>query len=182
MKHAIHPHRRHFRTGPPKPKPYGAVIAQQRVDGETTISVTMSAREAAIRLGGQKGGRRSQELGTANRFTPETARRAAHKLWKKKQRKVWGYRIGCKKRRPKTARGPLRTFYLTHTLEGIKCVKTDTGYQWYIDERCIGERSALRRLGHLPYPNKRMVPQVIIPVIGMLPAQRRRREQEEQKV
>jgi len=107
-----------------------------------------------------KGGRTAQAKGTAHRWTSETARKAAKKLWATRWRKVNGMRIGVPaKKRASVDRQALRERYKNGrtetsaiTYEGF----IEGGHVWAecdgVSIRPISERTALRKLGHLPSP------------------------------
>jgi aldehyde:ferredoxin oxidoreductase len=110
----------------------------------------MSSRTAAQVLGGQKGGLKSAALGTAYRWTTETARKAAVKSWTKRRKfnKRIGTRVGMKtNRRPRLWREPLRQYYAENMTRHIT-YNLFSG-QWYRLGRIVSERAALTALGHL---------------------------------
>lgn len=129
---------------------------------------TMSSRKAAQVLGGQKGGLKSSSLGTAHRWTPEEARKAAIKSWTKRRKfnKRINARVGMvANRRPGLWREPLRAYYAENPTRGITCERdVCSGWEWARDGRPISERAALQALGHLKSP-RGYIPDSITPVI-----------------
>lgn len=143
------------------------------------ISIGMSRAEAARQIGRSKGGQARARANTGHTFTSETARAAARKLWDKDY-PLRGFqgrptatgpqvrvRIGKKVgRRPAVNRKALRARYAECPTNGIE-YHPEAGYWTRTDDHMcnlIGERTALRQLGHLPYPRKGLVPETIIDV------------------
>lgn len=156
---------------PPKPpKPQRPVhkgkVVSVLIDGQLRI---MSSKEAALRIGRSKGGRNAQATGKAHRWTSEEAKRAIRKCWNTRWRALKGtgltkpgtrpIRIGRPaKLRPPVRRQPLRDKYASPPQTGIHFW---SGAWWHGSQR-IGERTALRKLGYLPYPRKNPVPDKIV--------------------
>ena len=156
------------------------VIAKGRQDG-IDVTVTMGDEEAHRQMARAKGGRRVQELGTGYRWTPAEARAAARKLWDRvyprkgfsSRRKADGtqetYRPGWPaKRAPRRSRAAWRAYYAAHP---TNCIWYEpTTREWWTEDSLLypphrlSERTALRRLGHLSYPRKGLVPDTTIPV------------------
>ncbi len=132
--------------------------------------VAMSSRDAASQMGASKGGSTTQARGTANRFTSESASKAAKKCWATRWRKVNGIRIGRPaKRRPSVDRETVRWEHRDDAEDGIKyCYDIE---KW-IDRRggdtfgLLGEITALRRLGYLEYPRRGVVPVKVVAVVN----------------
>jgi hypothetical protein len=131
---------------------------------------TMSSRKAAQVLGGQKGGLAIAAAGTAHRWTPETARKAAVKSWTKvrKFNKRINARVGVKANRRKALwRAPLRAYYAENPTRGIHFENSFLGARWLRTShgitREISERAALTALGHLSSP-RGYIPDSITPV------------------
>ena len=130
----------------------------------------MSQREAVSQIGRSKGGVEAQRRGTAHRFTSEEASKAAKKLWATRYK--MNLRINARLGRPAKLAAPVRRPAIRerHALTGppyplVGC-NVITG-KWYVsaneqDVSLIGERTALRKLGYLPYPRKNVVPSKIL--------------------
>ena len=96
-----------------------------------------------------------------------------------------GVRTGRRvKYRPRVKREPLRVYYAEHPTKGIQYHRWfpwEKGH-WTLDGRTITERTALRRLGHLPNPagfvptNDDVIRElpVFTHLIGTKPARQRR--------
>lgn len=173
----LHPPKRRKPRLVPKPNYRGkAVIAIHE-----TGAVAMAAGLAAQQVARSKGGRRIHELGKAHQFTSETARAAALKLWRTRQRKVKGVRVGMRRNvAPRTNRKDLRLIYAIGNCEPESPAWYDPfEQQWFAWTRefPISERTALRRLGHLPYRNRKgIVPERVVQATGVLPALRKKRD------
>lgn len=107
----------------------------------------------AQRQGNAKGGQIAQARGTGYRWDSESARQAALKAWQTRWRKVRGIRIGRRaKQRPRVLRAPLRAIYALEPKNGIQY--SPALKVWVITDdqgtRCLSERTALQKLGHLP--------------------------------
>ncbi len=116
------------------------------------------------------GGRVSQASGKGHRFNSETARKAALKAWKTRWRflKRSGTRIGRPaKYRPRVKRAPLREYYALHPTDEIAYLPHIGKWIRRDDQgiRVVGERVALRHLGHLPKEFGRRVPKEVITVV-----------------
>lgn len=166
------------------------VGAMTRADG-VVVKKLMSATKAQQVLGAQKGGQMVQEGdGSPSRFTSESGRKAALKLWygehaRRRFNKKINRRIGGpSKNRPPLNRAALRARYAETPTKGITCRHTmGVGYTWWECQPCtridcsapfcslcscgwmllrqITERTALRRLGHLNYARINFVPENI---------------------
>jgi hypothetical protein len=135
---------------------------------------TMASRKAAQVLGAQKGGLKVSALGTAHRWTSETARKAAIKSWTKRRkfnRRIMA-RVGVKANRAKGLwREPLRAYYAENPSRNIQWVShfgAGSVGHWnrtYADGtvRTISERAALTALGHLS-TDRGFIPDSITPV------------------
>jgi hypothetical protein len=131
---------------------------------------TMASRKAAQVLGGQKGGLKSSANGTAHRWTPETARKAAIKSWTKRRkfnRRIMA-RVGVKANRAKGLwREPLRAYYAENPTRGITYYMDVKA--WFrqgtptVQARELSERAALTALGHLS-TDRGFIPDSITPV------------------
>ncbi len=138
--------------------------------------VAMSSRDAASQMGCSKGGATTQARGTANRFTSETARKAALKCWATRWRKVRGIRIGRPaKKRPSVDRVALRAQHQKADGDPYGGVQFHYGYRPMLDcwtevgpngPRVINEVTALRKLGHLEYPRRGVVPVKVVAVVN----------------
>lgn len=155
-----------------KPRPWGSRVVHKgkavvvtTQDGQTRM---MSSRDAASQLGRSKGGRTAQARGTGHRFTSEEARAAARKLWDKRYpiNKRIGARLGrpCNLR-PFVYRAPLRLKHVFYYAcpPGVYYLENQWVERSNGQTRPIGERTALRRLGYLPYPRKHIVPVTVAP-------------------
>lgn len=136
---------------------------------------TMASRKAAQVLGGQKGGLKSSNLGTAHRWTTETARKAAIKSWTKRRKfnKLIQARVGMRaNRRAPLWRAPLRAYYAENPTRGIQFIpvfwQNWLGPCWIRTTgditRQISERAALTALGHLR-SSSGYIPDTITPVV-----------------
>lgn len=131
----------------------------------------MAHREYRRLLGNSKGGQVAAQRKTAHRWTPETARKAAQKLWRTRYRvnKHIGVRLGMVlAKRPPVFRAPLRARYALGPDTNPAGIWYDPfNRQWVRAGTVLSERQALRQLGHLPGPNKQ-VPRRIITRIDLV--------------
>jgi hypothetical protein len=158
---------------PPKPEPVRPpdhkrkIVMAVRLRGTGTMEhKTMASRKAAQVLGAQKGGLKSSALGTAHRWTTETARKAAIKSWTKRRkfnRRIMA-RVGVKANRAKGLwREPLRAYYAENPTRGIWYDKESKTWSRLDVSRLISERAALTALGHLS-TDRGFIPDSITPV------------------
>lgn len=172
----IYPKRRPRNLGRfPAPLPdLNVMVEYKRPDGRTYQRLMGGAAYRKL-VGNAKGGQTTAARGTAHKWTSETARKAANKLWRTRMRKVNGIRIGVPaKRRARTDRKALREQYAggPYTYHAHDAVNYDGIYYhfasagWYVREeggdRSIGEVTALRKLGHLPSPYRPIPHKVLI--------------------
>lgn len=146
-----------------------------RPDGKRDLQA-MSSREAASQLGRSKGGQTKAARGrTKGNFTPETARKAARRLWtgRWKISKRIGVRVGRPaKMRPALNHAALRAYYEMRLTKGVQhytCPNGETSWlKSYSDgsERQISERTALIHLGYLKPKRKHRMPEVITKVVS----------------
>jgi len=169
------------------------VLTIRREDGQHRL---MASRRYAHLKGAQKGGRTTAQRQNPGRFTRETARIAALARWlgRHKENKRIGLRLGLRRHRarPEVSRRHLRYLYARMPRLGI-VYKPEFG-QWHegfelrkvasgeivpMCGRIISERTALRRLGHLPFDRKNWVPsdsdQIVASTTGTDPATRKGR-------
>jgi hypothetical protein len=157
----------------PRPNHYAKRV-QVTFQGDPQ-SKLMSSREAALRVGRSKGGYSLHAKGKAHKWTSETARKAAKKLWRTRWRamRAGGKTIGSPIRigRPAMKRAAvdhqaMRVKYAFNiAAPGQPSAWYDPfGHTWWDRGQQISERTALRRLGHLPYPRKDPVPLTVRPV------------------
>jgi hypothetical protein len=122
----------------------------------------MTVGAAARRIAASKAGKASQASGRANRFTSESGSKASRKLWKTRQRKVNGIRIGVKLagRKNRLDRIGLRVKFAETPKHGIRYVPESSlnPFRYGFWERTdpttgvvtvITERTALYHLGYL---------------------------------
>lgn len=123
------------------------------------VSQSMSARAVAQQQGRSKAGR----LGVGHKWTSAEASKAAKKLWKTRQRKVHGIRIGLRsKRQPRTDRWTLRGQYALNPDSNPQNIWYDPfNRTWQAHGTVLSERTALIRLGHLRSQHG-FVPRVIL--------------------
>lgn len=174
-----------------KPRPWGSRVSHKGkaviVLTREGVTRTMSSRDAASQLGRSKGGRTAQARGTGHRYTSETARAAARKLWDTRypMNVKLGRRLGrVSKCLPAVRRAPLREKHAFSAPEGyphaagIYYVKLHTvsgvRHQWVSYDggtgvQLLGERTALRRLGYLRYPRKLPMPVTVTPAPQVRP-------------
>lgn len=134
------------------------IVLVTTADGRKLLSAEPTARR---RLNASRGGTAAQANGTAWRFDSSRGRKAAIKRWKRHPMTARGYRKGARfVRRSPVPRQPLRDKYALQPCRGIQyspALRT-----WFITDdngtRGITERTALRKLGHLPRANDRVVP------------------------
>jgi hypothetical protein len=156
----------------------------------------MSARRYAHLKGAQRGGQTTALRPNPGRFNSETARKAALARWlgRHKANPRTGLRPGrvLRRTRPEVSRAHLRYLYSRVPRLGIRfdarfgvwhagcelrrVANGDLVFMW--GER-ISERTALRRLGHLPAARKNWVPgefdQIVATTTGTDPATRKGR-------
>ena len=165
---------------------YRGKVVLVRMPGRGTIP--MAARKLAHLQGASKGGTATASRPNPGRFTSESGRKAARKVWATRWRPSAfreGVRTGRRvKYRPRVNRAALRIRYSEYPVKGIQY---DPEYDtWMLTDsygiRRVTERTALRRLGHLPNP-ARFVPTnddvirelpVFTHLIGTKPARQRR--------
>ncbi len=158
----------------------GKVVMLRMPDGGTR---NMSARTFVHLQGCSKGGQVTASRPNPGRFTSETGRKAATKIWATR----WRYNKHIKSRTgraskyaPRVMRGALRTYYALHETRGIRYY-FPTEYSldgfWLLTVvpgvvRRITERTALRRLGHLPRPYTGFIPtnDQILQVLPIFPS------------
>lgn len=172
------------------------VLTIRREDG---VHRLMASRRYAHLKGAQKGGRTTASRPNPGRFSSETARKASLARWQGRHRKNGhvGLRLGLqrKRTRPEVSRAHLRYLYARVPRLGIRfdtrfgvwhagcelrrVANGDLVFMW--GER-ISERTALRRLGHLPFDRKNWVPsesdQIVATTTGTDPAVRRARRKD----
>lgn len=173
----LHPRRKPAKYGTKKRVVHeGKAVITLLANGEHRL---MSQREAVSQIGRSKGGRTAQQRGTAHRFTREEASKAAKKLWATRYR--MNQRIGTRlgrpaKLKPMVRRQPIRDQRTWSAAwaqqfpilvgEGQVLFDADLRqwFQWdqHLVRHYIGERTALRKLGYLPYPRKGTVPLRIV--------------------
>lgn len=167
----------------------GQAVLTRVQRGDKTLVRLMSSADAAHLVGVSKGGLAIQAAGTAHRFTPEEARKAARRLWDRRWKlsKRTGARLGLPaKRRPGVKRAPLRAQYAEPPpFKGIQfhpvmagdplpagTPQSQHGYWTYTYEipyppgqatRVLSERAALTRLGYLA-SSRKPVPESIEPI------------------
>lgn len=156
------------------PKPPRQTVALILTTGQSRV---MPAIVWAQMAGRSRGGTTSHLRGVRPCWTTETARKAALKRWgpKGRNRLYKGRRVGLKSKRraaidhaalrvaytvrynPATSPLPLgRIFFVPHPLRLQWFEVTATGY------RCLSERTALTKLGHLPSPRKHLTPAQVV--------------------
>lgn len=111
----------------------------------------MNNRYLARQLGASRSGNNFH----GHRWNSETARKAINTYWKKRAR--FNKRIGCRigrpsKRRKAIAYAPLRELYAREPRENIRYIPSTRLWWLTLHNRSVTlqERTALRRLGHLP--------------------------------
>lgn len=133
----------------------------------------MNARLMLQQLGRSKGGTNKAAKGNrSGQFTSESGSKAARKLWRTRQRRVNGIRIGqSTKHRKLLDRKAIREAHQTPT---SKLFYVAAYEQWFVDTGSsfnipISEQTALRRLGYLKRPRKHLVPtaQEGITIVGI---------------
>lgn len=148
-----------------RPNHAGKVVTLQRQDGKVRL---ISQREYHHLRGASRGGTYTAGRPNPGRFTSDSGRKAAQRLWKGRYRmnQRVGMRLGLPSRRaPRVKRGPLRTYYAAHPTNKIHCFLRQgevNRYDWFLIDgficRQISERAALQRLGHLKKPSPRYIP------------------------
>lgn len=159
-----YPKRRFRRLGPKPLLDHNVLVEFRRPDGSTYRRL-MGGDAYRRLMARSKGGRTAQANGTAHRWTSETARKAAKKLWATRWRKVHGVRIGVPaKRRPAVDRAALRRQYSLWAGDGIPCHPWyhPTDKTWHYSDRIVSEVTALRKLGHLPSPTPAIPSRVLV--------------------
>ena len=165
------------------------IVMTTKQTGSGTIYRAMAAREAASQQGRSKGGQTAAARGMSHRWTSESAKEARQKGLEARYGRL-ATRIGVKvggriKYRPSVNRAALRVLYTERLVSGVGYDPFYNGHpfhkphgQWLVVDthgtRCISERTALRRLGHLPTPaqgRKRdeasYVPDIVTPISSM---------------
>ncbi len=173
----LHPKRKPAKYGTKKRVVHtGKAVIALLPDGQHR---TMAQRDAVSQMGRSKGGLTAQQRGTAHRFTSAEASKAAKKLWATRYK--MNHRIGTRLGRPAKLSAPVRrpalrekhvffygcpagVYYLSSPwMEGLGIYQP----QWVVrtaDRTVgIGERTALRKLGYLPYPRKGVIPVSYVP-------------------
>lgn len=136
------------------------IVVAENIDPLTGSRVVrqMTVGAAARRIAASKAGKASQASGRANRFTSESGSKASKKLWKTRQRKVNGIRIGVKLagRKNRLDRIAIRALRAATPKHGIHCLdQTPKAPVWVRYEEGSGlpvritERTALIRLGYM---------------------------------
>lgn len=162
------------------------VLVIKREDGTHRI---MAARRYAHLKGAQRGGKTTATRPNPGRFTLDAARKASQARWQGRHRmnRLVGIRLGIRRKRiaPTANRSLLRYLYSRAFRLGIHYIPVTRQWVQQGDNFChiISERTALRRLGHLPYARKNWVPgehEVIIAHVdvGMGPAEGRARRRQ----
>lgn len=147
-----------------KDAPKGIVLIET-ADGRKLLS---SKQEAQRQLQRSKGGQRAQATGRGHAWNSKTARKAALKRWRKHPMTKRGYRRGQRfKNRPPVAHGPLRERYALNPCRGVQY--SPALQVWLLTDdsgtRPISERTALRRLGHLPRAIDTVLPVAVLKVV-----------------
>lgn len=146
---------------PSRKAKYRGKVAVVRTGSGTKL---IGLRRLAQLRGNSRGGSITATRPNPGRFTSETARKAARKVWATRWRYVprAGIRIGRKRKNaPQVNRASLRTLYSNNPINNVWFApevglwQLDTGSQ----TRCITERTALQRLGHLPRARKHWQPE-----------------------
>lgn len=148
-------------AGPLTRPAYGKRVSITLASGQTRV---VSTGFALQQLGRSKGG---QLTGPEHQFTSATGSAAVRKRWERHPVTRTGMRLGARLvRRKAVKREPLRQHYASNPTRGIRYVN---GLGWFYDaaERGqfvqISERTALKRLGHIPTRTKRIMPIAIEP-------------------
>lgn len=140
-----------------KRKYWYKVVLIRKLNGQTS---TMAARRYAHLKGAQKGGQKTALGPNPGRFDSEAARKASLARWlgSQKANRWSGVRPGriLKRTRPEVSRAHLRVLYARAPRLGIRYLPITK--QWVQGSAVIAERTALRRLGHLPHARKNWVP------------------------
>lgn len=107
----------------------------------------------------------SYATGAGARFDSTSGRKAVQKRWAKHPQTRLGIRKGARLvRRSPVSRGPLRERYSLSPCRGIQY--SPALKVWTITDqhntRPITERTALRKLGHIPYPDDKIRPIQIV--------------------
>jgi hypothetical protein len=135
-------------------------------DPVTGVSRVLPSGRYASQMARVKGGNVVQATGACTtRFTSETGRKAAQRLWKTRFRKHRGLRLGVPAhRRPTVGRAALRARYADGWTAGVRYDAVTKTWMLgaYGVVRPITERTALARLGHLPRVRKTWVPDGMI--------------------
>jgi hypothetical protein len=142
-------------------------------------------RQLAQLRGNSKGGTVTASRPNPGRFTPESGRKAAQKVWATRWR-LSPFKSGVRLGRPRTnapavKRSPIQAIHSAHPVNGLWFDQKNRCW-WLIEgdtHRRITERTALRRLGHLPRTRKHWQPENTDPIIrvttGTLRANKRQR-------
>lgn len=158
---AVEQRQRDYTAGTLTRPAYGTRVSVTLANGQKRV---VSTAFALKQLGRSKGG---QLTGPEHRFTSATGSAAVRKRWAKHPVTHTGMRLGARLvRRKVIRREPLRQHYASNPTRGIRYV---TGLGWFYDAHGTGifigisERTALKRLGHIPTGTKRIVPIAIEP-------------------
>lgn len=147
-----YPKRRPRKVMNPRPLPdHNVLVEFTRPDG-STYQRLMGGKAYRKLMAVSKGGRIARDNGKQHRWTSEEARKAAKKLWATRWRKVRGVRVGV----PAKKRAPVRR----EAIRRQRCFDDGTegpwfdpfSRTWWSQGRRVTERTALRKLGHLPSP------------------------------